>query len=335
VLVISCPCALGLATPMAVMVGTGSASRKGILVKSATALEKAGSAKRVIFDKTGTLTTGRQQLVGIETADEHGDDREMLRLAASVEMLSEHPVARAIVRAANEWDLERRPVGTFKAIPGQGVRGVVDERTVQVLRDESATCRVIVNDELMGTITVADATRSDAAEAIRRLRDMGLEVRMLSGDRTETANEAGRSLGLLPQEVVAEATPESKLEIIESFGAGTIMVGDGINDAAALARADLGIAMASGTNIAIESADVVIPGEAVHAVPDTIHLARSTLRTIKQNLFFAFIYNAVAIPAAALGLLGIHGPLIAAIAMGASDVTVVGNALRLKAMLSR
>jgi Cu+-exporting ATPase len=334
VLIISCPCALGLATPMAVMVGTGSASRKGILIKSAMALERAGAARRVIFDKTGTLTTGRAAVTAIDPADPAASEDDMLRLAASVEAVSEHPIARAIVQAAYARDIELRPVSGFRALPGEGVRGMVDGRTVQVLRDESASCRVIADDVLLGTLTVADSPRPDAKEAIDRLRRMGLSVTMLSGDRRETAEAVGRTLGLAAEEVRAGATPESKQAMITAGGAGTIMVGDGINDAAALAQADLGIAIASGTNIAIESADVIIGGDHVSAVPETIGIARSTLRTIKQNLFFAFIYNAAMIPIAALGLLGPHGPLIAAIAMGCSDITVLGNALRLKANLN-
>ena len=334
VLIISCPCALGLATPMAVMVGTGSASGKGILIKSAMALERAGAATRVIFDKTGTLTTGRAAVTAIDPVDPTATEDDMLRLAASVEAVSEHPIARAIVQAAYAHDLELRPVSGFRALPGEGVRGVVDGRTVQVLRDESASCRVIADDVLLGTLTVADSPRPDAKEAIDRLRRMGLSVTMLSGDRRETAEAVGRTLGLAAEEIRAGATPESKQAMVTESGTGTIMVGDGINDAAALAQADLGIAIASGTNIAIESADVIIGGDHVTAVPETIHIARSTLQTIKQNLFFAFIYNAAMIPIAALGLLGPHGPLIAAIAMGCSDITVLGNALRLKANLN-
>jgi Cu+-exporting ATPase len=333
VLIISCPCALGLATPMAVMVGAGAASRRGILIKSASALERAGVAKRVIFDKTGTLTTGRAAVTEIDLADETTNEDDLLRLAASVEAVSEHPIARAIVQAAYARSIELRPVSGFRALPGEGVRGEVAGRTVQVLRDESASCRVVADDVLLGTLTVSDRPRPDAQEAINRLRALGLSVTMLSGDRRDRAEAVGRSLGLSADEVRAEATPESKQALVDEGGAGIIMVGDGINDAAALAQADLGIAIASGTNIAIESADVVIPGDRVAAVPETIDLARRTLRTIKQNLFFAFIYNAAMIPIAALGLLGPHGPLIAAIAMGCSDVTVVGNALRLKAQL--
>jgi Cu+-exporting ATPase len=336
VLIISCPCALGLATPMAVMVGTGAASRRGVLVKSAAALERSGRAVRVVFDKTGTLTTGSLAVtrVGVRAAGP-GAAEEMLALAASVESASEHPVARAIVRAAVERGLRLRPVDRFAAIPGEGVRGVVDGRGVEVVRDETATCRVIVDGEELGTITTEDAPRDDAAEAVARLRAMGVEVHLLSGDRRAIAEAVGRGLGIDAQAIHGEATPESKERIVAEMGPGTIMVGDGINDAAALARADVGVAFASGTNVAIESADLVITGHHVRAVPETIDLARRTLRTIRQNLFFAFVYNAAMIPVAALGLLGGHGPLFAAAAMGLSDVTVVGNAIRLKMRLAR
>jgi P-type Cu+ transporter len=399
VLIISCPCALGLATPMAVMVGAGAASRRGILVKSAAALETAGRATHVIFDKTGTLTIGRPIVTEVVTpplapGSAGGFTRdELLRLAAAVEQPSEHPIGRAIVQAARERNLDVSTVRDFQAIAGQGVRGEVEGRTIEVLRDEQATCRVLIDGDLAGTITVADEPRGDAAEAIARLKAMGLRITMLSGDRRSAAEAVGAQVGLQPADVVAEATPEEKVAFVESAargdghsplpgregarewvesnsvhdgrahaqpqtagaheknamsdmaalthpltpslkgGGNVIMVGDGINDAAALAAADLGIAMASGTNIAIESADIVIPGEHVAAVADTIDISRQTLRTIRQNLFFAFFYNAAAIPAAAFGLLGAFGPLIAAAGMGLSDITVIGNALRLKARL--
>jgi len=319
---------------MAVMVGAGSAGKRRILVKSALALEQAGRVKRVVFDKTGTLTTGRAEVLEIHPTDGSMPADEALRLAAAVEAPSEHPVARAIVRAAQERGLEVPAVSEFRANPGEGVRGLVEGRTIEVGREEEAACRVLVDGRPVATITVADPLRADAAEAIRQLVEMGLAVTMLSGDRRAVAERVGRELGLGPDQIEAEATPESKSRFVKALGAGTVMVGDGINDAAALAEADLGIAMASGTNIAIESAEVVIPGDRVTAVPETIHIARRTLATIKQNLFFAFVYNAAAIPIAALGLLGASGPLWAAAAMGLSDITVIGNALRLKRSLS-
>ena len=335
VLIISCPCALGLATPMAVMVGAGAASQHGILVKSAESLERAGRSKLVIFDKTGTLTTGRPTTKHIEVEDRSFTEDEVLRLAAAVEAPSEHPIARAIVRSAKERDITLPNVTDFKAVPGIGVQGTVDGRFVQITRDDQATCQVVVDDKRIATLLITDEIRPDARKAVDQLRAMGLSVRMLSGDRRAVAESIGRDLGFSEQEIEAEATPQTKASLIANLPVGSAMVGDGINDAAALAGADLGIALASGTTIAIESADVVIPGEHVMAVPETISLARRTLATIKQNLFFAFLYNVAAIPAAAFGLLGPHGPLIAAAAMGASDVTVIGNALRLKRRLRR
>ncbi len=258
----------------------------------------------------------------------------MLRLAAAVDAPSAQPIGRAIVRAAQQRQLDIPVVSGFQAIPGEGVRGEVDGQLVEVRRSESMTCRVLVDGQEVGLMMVADALRDDAAQAVARLHEMGLTVTMLSGDRLAVAQAVGREVGLDPSEIEADATPESKAELVAKLPPGSVMIGDGINDAAALAEADLGIAMASATNIAIESADVVIPSDHVLAVPETIELARKTLSTIKQNLFFAFCYNVAAIPAAALGFLGPHGPLIAAIAMGASDITVIGNALRLKRHLA-
>jgi Cu+-exporting ATPase len=354
VLIISCPCALGLATPMAVMVGAGAASRRGILVKSAMALETAGRATTVVFDKTGTLTTGKATVTNVNVttplapgsagaSQDHSPEDMMLRLAAAVESPSEHSIARAIVVEADKRTIAIPAVSEFEAIPGQGVRGLVEGQHVTVLRDEQATCRVELDGKIIGTITVADALRTDSPQAVKRLISLGMRVVMLTGDRRAVAESIGSQLQLAGDQIVAEATPESKLKRVAELSrtshggtaGGTIMVGDGINDAAALAQADLGIAMAGGTNIAIESADVVIPGDRVVAVAETVEIARATLRTIKQNLFFAFFYNSVAIPAAALGLLGPIGPIVAAAAMGFSDITVIGNAIRLKRALSR
>ncbi len=334
VLIISCPCALGLATPMAVMVGAGAASRRGILIKSAAALERAGRARHVVFDKTGTITMGRPEVTGIDPLPGVTGD-EILRLAASVEAPSEHPLARAILAAARERGLATSAVEDFQAIPGHGVRGVVEGRLVEVSRDELASCRVTADGRALGVLRVSDAIRPDARAAIEELRADGISVTMLTGDRPDVAREVGAALGLDPPQITAGATPESKAALVRGLPEGSVMVGDGINDAAALAAADLGIALASGTTIAIESADIVLPGDRVRAVPGTLRLARATLATIRQNLAFAFLYNVLAIPLAALGLLGQHGPLVAAAAMGASDITVIGNALRLKRRLSR
>ncbi|MFO0976864.1 MAG: heavy metal translocating P-type ATPase [Planctomycetaceae bacterium] len=334
VLIISCPCALGLATPMAVMVGTGSASQRGILIKSAAALEQIGRSMRVVFDKTGTLTTGHpavSQIVPVEKISE----QELLALAAAVEQPSEHPVAKAIVAAARERKLTIDAVSDFRVIPGSGVSGIVNGQEVRVERDSVATARVIQAGHVIGTINVLDVARGDAASAVRRLHDMHVQVFMLSGDKASTAHEIGSALGIDASHIVAEATPQQKTEFIRRAGQHVVMVGDGLNDAAALAQSGLGVAMASGTNVAIDAASVVIPGDRVEAIADLFTIARATLTTIRQNLFFAFFYNAVAIPLAAFGLLGSSGPLWAAAAMGLSDITVVGNALRLRRRLKR
>ncbi len=341
VLIISCPCALGLATPMAVMVGSGAASQRGILIKSAMALEQAGRATHIVFDKTGTLTIGRATLEdfeSIEPVPHNGttmNRKEILRWAAGAEGPSEHPIGRAIVTGAQRLGIDIPATQEFRTLPGEGVEATVDGRRVAVRRDDISTCRVEIDGAVVGRITVSDSERRDAADTVRELGAMGMQVHMLTGDRRAVAETIAQQLGIGAADVQAEASPEDKINVVRRLTQGeasgpVIMVGDGINDAAALAEADLGIAMASGTNIAIESADVVIPGDRVAAVAETVDIARRTLRTIKQNLFFAFFYNVLAIPAAALGLLGLYGPLIAAAAMGFSDITVIGNALRLK-----
>ena len=332
VLIISCPCALGLATPMAVMVGTGAASRRGILIRNAETLERVGRATHVVFDKTGTLTSGQPEVTLISPDASHTED-ELLRLAASVEAPSEHPIAKAIVRAAASRGIPLVAVEDFRAIPGLGVKGLVEGRAVTVDRDEYATARVTLDGKRIGTLSLTDRLRPDAIDAVAGLQQAGIQVSMLSGDKSATALKMGRELGLSGSEIIAEATPESKAEYIRARGRDVIMVGDGLNDAVALAVSGLGVALASGTNVAIEAAAVVIPGDRVQAVTELIELSRATLSTIRQNLFFAFVYNALAIPLAVFGLLGTSGPLWAALAMGFSDVTVVGNALRLKRRL--
>ena len=334
VLIISCPCALGLATPMAVMVGTGAAGRRGILIRNAETLERVGRATHVVFDKTGTLTSGQPEVTLISPDAGHMED-ELLRLAASVEAPSEHPIAKAIVRAAASREIPLAAVENFRAVPGWGVKGLIDGRVVTVDRDEHATACVTLDGQRIGTLSVTDRLRPDAIDAITALKHAGIQVSMLSGDKFATAAKMGRELGLSETEIIADATPESKAQFIRSRGRDVIMVGDGLNDAVALAVSGLGVALASGTNVAIEAAAVVIPGDRVQAVAELIELSRATLRTIRQNLFFAFLYNTLAIPLAAFGLLGTSGPLWAALAIGVSDFTVVGNALRLKRRLDR
>ena len=332
VLIISCPCALGLATPMAVMVGTGAASRRGILIRNAEVLERIGRASRVVFDKTGTLTKGKPVVTSLAPAPGYTQET-LLQLAASVELPSEHPIGKAIVREAIARGLPPLPMTSFLAIPGRGVQGQVNGQTIVLDRDLTATSRVMVDGQCIGTLTLSDGLRDDAVAAVGALRRAGCQVSMLSGDRREAAIAIANELGIATADVVYEATPESKVAYIRSLGREVIMVGDGLNDAAALAESGLGVALASGTNVAMEAASVVIPGDRVNAIPELMDLSRATLRTIKQSLFFAFFYNALAIPLAAFGLLGENGPLWAAFAMGASDVTVVGNALWLKRKL--
>jgi len=333
VLIISCPCALGLATPMAVMVGTGAASQRGILIRNAEALERIGRSSRVVFDKTGTLTQGRPVVTNVIPITGYSEE-DILQLAAAVEGPSEHPIGKAIVATANARGLVPLPVEHFLALPGHGVQGEVGGRKIVVERDELTTSRVVVDGQTIGTFTLNDELRDDAAQAVQDLKKQGIRVSMLSGDKKLAAYEIARKLDIEPDEVICEATPESKALHIQSLGKDVIMVGDGINDAAALAASGLGVALASGTNVAIEASAVVIPSDRVCAVPELVQLSRDTLRTIKQNLFFAFIYNALAIPLASFGVLGESGPLWAAFAMGASDITVVGNALLLKQKLS-
>ncbi len=332
VLIISCPCALGLATPMAVMVGTGAASQRGILIRNAEALERIGRARRVVFDKTGTLTAGKPVVTAIAPYAGYTEDS-LLQLAASVEAPSEHPIGKAIVSESQDRGLTLLPVDNFLSIPGSGVQGEVEGKRIVVERDELATSKIIVDGICIGTVTLNDQLRVDAVKAVRALRNSGINVSILSGDRKVSAQAIANTLGLESKDVIYEATPESKATHIQSLGKDVIMVGDGLNDAAALAASGLGVALASGTNVAMEAASVVIPGDRVCAVPELIQLSQATLKTIKQNLFFAFLYNALAIPLAAFGLLGESGPLWAAFAMGASDITVVGNALRLKRSL--
>lgn len=332
VLIISCPCALGLATPMAVMVGAGAASRRGILIRNAGALEQIGRTQMVIFDKTGTLTAGRPELVRFDV--EPGfDELELLRLVASAELSSEHPIGAAVVRAARARGLEVGHAEEFRALPGLGVSARVGGKRVSIVRDDRATARVLLDEVLAGRFEVEDVVRPDAGGAVQRLRMLGVESAMLTGDRVEAARSVAAKLGIAVERVMAHASPEEKLAKIRGFGSGVVMVGDGLNDAAALAECGVGVAMGSGTAAAVEAAAVVIPGDRIEAVADLVQLSRLTLSAIRQNLVFAFVYNVLAIPAAAAGLLGSSGPLWAALAMGFSDLTVVGNSLWLKRRL--
>ena len=324
VLIIACPCALGLATPTAIMVGTGRAAERGILIKGGEVLEGAQKIDTVVLDKTGTLTEGRPRVVAVAPLAGFTEE-ELLRLTASAERHSEHPLGKAIVAAAAERGLELETANEFAALTGHGVRARVGARQVVVSRPGVT---VTIDGVPAGSIEIADALRPEAAAVVGRLRDLGLDVWMITGDRRETADGVARAAGI--DHVLAEVLPDQKaseVKKLQAAGRRVAMVGDGINDAPALAQADLGIALASGTDIAMEAGGITLMRPNLEGVPEAIELSRRTLRVIRQNLFWAFAYNTVGIPVAALGLLS---PMLASGAMALSSVTVVSNSLRLK-----
>ena len=322
VLIIACPCALGLATPTALLVGTGRGAQLGILIKGPEVLESTRRVDTVVLDKTGTVTTGRMTLV------EGGG--EVLRLAGAVEAASEHPIGRAIADAARERFGPLPAVTEFRSTAGVGVTGVVEGRGVTVGRAEGdgITVGVTWDGEVRGRLVLADTIKPTSARAVAELRELGLKPVLLTGDNAGTARAIAAEAGI--DEVVAEVLPEGKVDVVKRLqaeGRVVAMVGDGVNDAAALAQADLGLAMGTGTDAAIEASDLTLVRGDLRVAADAIRLARRTLATIKGNLFWAFAYNVAALPLAALGLLN---PMIAGAAMACSSAFVVSNSLRLR-----
>ena len=344
VLVIACPCALGLATPTALLVGTGRGARSGILIKGVDVLEDTRRVDTIVLDKTGTVTTGEMSLVEVVTAGRLPKDQ-ALRAAAAVEDGSEHPVARAIVRAAAARSLSVPATTDFASVPGAGAHARIRDVEVSVgradlfdvvpdeisrPRSEGTTVWVGWDGTARASLTVADTVRRSSGRAVRRLTDAGLGVHLLTGDHDRAALTVARDVGIPAGRVIADVRPEDKYATIarlQQRGKVVAMVGDGVNDAAALAQADLGIAMGTGTDVAADAADIVLMRSELPAVVDAIDLSRATLRVIRQNLGWAFGYNVAAIPLAVAGVLD---PMVAGAAMAASSVLVVGNSLRLR-----
>lgn len=350
VLVISCPCALGLATPLAVMVGTGAAGRRGILVRSANALERAAIARVALLDKTGTITSGQPEV------REEVSDRVLAR-AAALAGRSSHPLSKAIVRAAEARGLAYEPARDAQEQPGRGVSGIIDGQRAMLISADAARAEgaevddaqlehgpasvLLVGGQLAGVVHFKEELRAGAEGFVRELEKLGIEARVLTGDREGPAHKLADRIGLDRDRVAARLTPQGKVDHVREAAAHNtvLMVGDGINDAPAMAAASsgggVGVAIDAGSNIALESADAIIPGDRPLAVADLVRIGRATRRGIRQNLFLAFVYNAAAIPAAAFGLLGEHGPVVAAAAMALSDLCVIGNAVRIRFVIDK
>ncbi|MGW6905396.1 heavy metal translocating P-type ATPase [Streptomyces sp. NPDC054940] len=353
VLIIACPCALGLATPTALMVGTGRGAQLGILIKGPEVLESTRKVDTIVLDKTGTVTTGRMTLLAVHTADDT-EEAEVLRLAGALEHASEHPIARAVAEGALEKLGSLPTPEDFANVPGLGVQGVVEGHAVLVGRERllqewamevpqdlarakseaEASGRTAIavawDGEVRAVLEVADAVKETSPEAIRRLRALGLTPILLTGDNQAVAHAVAREVGIAPEDVIAEVLPQDKADVVKRLqgeGRSVAMVGDGVNDAAALAQADLGLAMGTGTDAAIEAGDLTLVRGDLRAAADAIRLSRRTLGTIRSNLFWAFAYNVAALPLAAAGLLN---PMIAGAAMAFSSVFVVANSLRLR-----
>ena len=355
VLVISCPCALGLATPVAIMVGNGKGAKNGILFKTASALEQTGNTNVVALDKTGTITKGEPKVTDIIPSGGISED-ELLSLAYSIELNSEHPLAKAVIEKAEETSTVKYEVTEFKALAGNGLKGIINGRNViggslkfinnnidldkdtvkqaEILAENGKTPLLFAKDnKLVGIIAVADVIKDDSAKAINELKNMGIRVVMITGDNEKTANAISKTVGV--DEVIAGVMPEGKEKVIRKLkeNGKVAMVGDGINDAPALTSADIGIAIGTGADIAVDAADVVLMKNNLTDVPAAIRLSRAVLRNIHENLFWAFIYNVIGIPLAAGVFIGIFGwklnPMFGAAAMSLSSFCVVSNALRL------
>ncbi|EEI78381.1 cation-transporting ATPase [Corynebacterium striatum] len=344
VLIIACPCAMGLATPTAILVGTGRGAQLGLLIKGPEILESTKQVDTIVLDKTGTITEGKMSVAGVHAAQTSDQDAtQVLKLAAAVEAGSEHPIAKAIVHAASDVT----PASDFVSVAGRGVEGTVEGQRIRVGRVEGelgslseafraaeaeggTPVAVYAADALIGIIDVRDTVKESSAAAVAQLKELGLVPHLLTGDNESAAQAVAQAVGIDPENVTAGVLPEEKVDVVkqlQSSGCNVAMVGDGVNDAAALAQADLGLAMGAGTDVAIEASDITLMNDDLRSAADAIRLSRRTLRIIKGNLFWAFAYNVILIPVAAIGLLN---PLFAGIAMAFSSVFVVSNSLRLR-----